>query len=189
MRFDLKQERGFTLIEVLAAIVILSIVSLVLTSYFVNAMSYSKSNQNKTIMVNLARNALFYMEKQDFEKTQDFFVTKGYTVSANVCQIDACGNNTTAEGQAYRDTFDTESLASVLHPRVNGVTYTIDVVYQSGVWGNQPQPTGAVSSILNQSSVRSYLLPVKVEVRRANTVSPPANTVEVEGYITDERIR
>lgn len=53
------KEAGFTLIEVLAAIVILSIVSLVLTSYFTNAMTYSKSNQNKTIMVNLARNALF----------------------------------------------------------------------------------------------------------------------------------
>lgn len=72
MKPGLKQEKGFTLIEVLAAIVILSIVSLVLTSYFTNAMSYSKSNQNKTIMVNLARNALFYVEKQDFEAMQEF---------------------------------------------------------------------------------------------------------------------
>lgn len=72
MKPGLKQEKGFTLIEVLAAIVILSIVSLVLTSYFTNAMSYSKSNQNKTIMVNLARNALFYVEKQDFKEMQEF---------------------------------------------------------------------------------------------------------------------
>lgn len=72
MKSGLKQEKGFTLIEVLAAIVILSIVSLVLTSYFTNAMSYSKSNQNKTIMVNLARNALFYVEKQDFEEMSNF---------------------------------------------------------------------------------------------------------------------
>lgn len=72
MKPGLKQEKGFTLIEVLAAIVILSIVSLVLTSYFTNAMSYSKSNQNKTIMVNLARNALFYVEKQDFEAMKEF---------------------------------------------------------------------------------------------------------------------
>lgn len=72
MKPGLKQEKGFTLIEVLAAIVILSIVSLVLTSYFTNAMSYSKSNQNKTIMVNLARNALFYVEKQDFKAMKEF---------------------------------------------------------------------------------------------------------------------
>lgn len=76
MKPGLKQEKGFTLIEVLAAIVILSIVSLVLTSYFTNAMSYSKSNQNKTIMVNLARNALFYVEKQDF-KAMKVFLRKG----------------------------------------------------------------------------------------------------------------
>ncbi|MFD1903648.1 prepilin-type N-terminal cleavage/methylation domain-containing protein [Paenibacillus rhizoplanae] len=62
------KEAGFTLIEVLAAIVILSIVSLVLTSYFTHALSYSKSNQNKTIMVNLARNALFLYGEAGFLK-------------------------------------------------------------------------------------------------------------------------
>lgn len=167
------KEEGFTLIEVLAAIVILSIVSLVLTSYFTNALSYSKSNQNKTIMVNLARNALFYMEKQDFDKTVDFFVTQNYTLTAGGCQVNACGNTSNDEDKALRKAFDTNALAHVLHPTVNGINYSINVIYQSA---------------LVNADFEDYLLPVKVVVTRDSGGGPSA-PVEVEGYISNEEIR
>ncbi|WP_405104750.1 prepilin-type N-terminal cleavage/methylation domain-containing protein [Paenibacillus sp. FSL K6-1217] len=167
------KEAGFTLIEVLAAIVILSIVSLVLTSYFTNAMTYSKSNQNKTIMVNLARNALFYMEKQDFDKTVEFFRDKTDRLSADVCKIGSCGDAVSDEGAAYRKAFNTETLSHVLHPIVNGTDYSIDVIYQKG---------------LDENDFRNYLLPVKVVVTR-DSGGGPAAPVEVEGYISNEEIR
>ncbi|NQX47216.1 prepilin-type N-terminal cleavage/methylation domain-containing protein [Paenibacillus tritici] len=166
-------EAGFTLIEVLAAIVILSIVSLVLTSYFTNALSYSKSNQNKTIMVNLARNALFYMEKQDFGKTVEFFREKSDKLSADVCKIGSCGDTLSDEGAAYRKAFNTETLSHVLHPKVNGMDYSINVMYQKG---------------LDELDFRNYLLPVKVVVTRDSGRGPSA-PVEVEGYISNEEIR
>ncbi|MEK4849543.1 type II secretion system protein [Paenibacillus sp. FSL H7-0756] len=171
------KEAGFTLIEVLAAIVILSIVSLVLTSYFTNAMTYSKSNQNKTIMVNLARNALFYMEKQDFDKTVEFFRDTTERLSADVCKIGDCGDAISDEGAAYRKAFNTETLSHVLHPKVNGTDYSIDVIYQKGLDVN----TG-------ENDLRNYLLPVKVVVTRdsGGSLSAP---VEVEGYISNEEIR
>ncbi|KAI7263182.1 hypothetical protein KC345_g9205 [Hortaea werneckii] len=157
------KEQGFTLIEVLAAIVILSIVSLVLTSYFTNALTYSKSNQNKTIMVNLARNALFYMEKQDFDKTVEFFVTKDYTLSADVCRIGACGDTISEEGRAYRQAFDTEALAHVLHPTVNGIAYSINVIYQDGLLV-EPDSEDEAAEEVDKADIRDYLLPVKVVV-------------------------
>ncbi|CAH1209521.1 hypothetical protein PAECIP111892_03237 [Paenibacillus auburnensis] len=182
-----KEEGGFTLIEVLAAIVILSIVSLVLTSYFTNALTYSKSNQNKTIMVNLARNALFYMEKQDFEKVQEFFVTQDYSLSADVCRIDACDDDSSPEGNAYQQAFNTESLAHVLHPKVNGIDYSINVVYQRGLLEESDSEDGAVDE-LDKADIRDYLLPVKVVVTR-DSESGPSAPVEVEGYISNEEIR
>lgn len=188
MRLGLKQEQGFTLIEVVAAIVILSIVSLVLTSYFVHAMSYSKSNQNKTIMVNLARNALFYMEKQDFDSVKNYFVGQAQ-VAEEAAEVAIKGGDCAQGSCPLLPNEFTGSPANVLNPTINGVAYTIDIVYQPNVWGNQPRPTGAAPSFLDQSSVRSYLLPVKVRVKRADARSPSANIVEVEGYITDERIR
>lgn len=166
------REQGFTLIEVLAAIVILSIVSLVLTSYFTNALSYSKSNQNKTIMVNLARNALFYMEKQDFTEMQEFFVKEGNTLFANKCKIGSCGDPSNNK-DPYQKAFDTNALAHVLHPKVNGIDYSIDVVYQPA---------------LLKADFKEYLLPVKVVVIR-DLEGGPSAPVEVEGYISNEEIR
>lgn len=187
IRAFVNRQNGFTLVEVLGAIVILSIVSLVLTSYFANAMTYSKSNQNKTIMVNLARNALFYMEKQDFEKMKEFFVTEGYTLSADVCGIGACGNNSSKEGQAYQQAFETEALAHVLHPRVNGIDYSIEVVYQDGLLEEPDSGDEAVNE-LAKTDIKDYLIPVKVVVTRDSGDGPSA-PVRVEGYISNEEIR
>ncbi len=184
MKLGPKQEQGFTLIEVLAAIVILSIVSLVLTSYFTNAMSYSKSNQNKTIMVNLARNALFYVEKQDFDKMKDYFQTQGRdSIEAVECTIFNCNSNYSSLVS------NVTTLANVLNPTVNGIRYTINIIYQSELVDKMsPTPTDGVNPI-DKSAIKEYLLPVKMEVRQVGSDGQPAYTVALEGYITDERIR
>lgn len=184
MKLGIKQEQGFTLIEVLAAIVILSIVSLVLTSYFTNAMSYSKSNQNKTIMVNLARNALFYVEKQDFEGMKDYFQTQGKnSIEADECTIATCNLNYT------NLVLNVTALANVLNPTVNGIRYRINIIYQPELVDKMsPTPTDGISPF-DKSAIKEYLLPVKMEVRQVGSNGQPAYTVALEGYITDERIR
>jgi prepilin-type N-terminal cleavage/methylation domain-containing protein len=183
MKSGLKQEKGFTLIEVLAAIVILSIVSLVLTSYFTNAMSYSKSNQNKTIMVNLARNALFYVEKQDFEKMKDYFIKQNHdSIEASKCQTD------TEESLKCDDykvlVQDIATLSQVLNPAINGVIYQIDIEYQRGLHNQSLN-----SSDPEKQKMAAYLLPVLVKVSRADSSGGPQSEPVVEGYITDEKIR
>lgn len=183
MKSGLKQEKGFTLIEVLAAIVILSIVSLVLTSYFTNAMSYSKSNQNKTIMVNLARNALFYVEKQDFEKMKEYFTTKGNdAIEAEECTLVNC---------SYSNLFSNmTALANVLNPTVNDIRYKINIVYQPELVNNPSStPTNGGITPIDKSAMKDYLIPVKVEVGRVESNGQPDYYVMLEGYITDEKIR
>lgn len=181
---SMRCQSGFTLFEVLAAIVILSIVSLVLTSYFTNAMTYSKSNQNKTIMVNLARNALFYMEKQDFGEINKYFIDhpSDAVIKAEDCKSSGC---------VLRNVINfTGSPASVLNPVVNGIAYQIDVVYQPELWKKEEEPSpssGAPSIDLSKS--QKYLLPVLVKVRRVDPGNQPVYDIKVEGYITDERIR
>lgn len=196
------RQQGFTLIEVLAAIVILSIVSLVLTSYFTNAMSYSKSNQNRTIMVNLARNALFYAEKQDFEAMSLYFQGKqaeganpaipGHSsIKASDCvpiteAAASCG--------AYQTVVtDANALANVLNPVINNISYQVNIVYQVNL--HQDMLAGRISggddSEMDErkKEMAPYLIPVEVTVTGPGGPQGRTSSTVVEGYITDEKIR
>ncbi|WP_339220696.1 prepilin-type N-terminal cleavage/methylation domain-containing protein [Paenibacillus sp. FSL H8-0332] len=187
------KEAGFTLIEVLASIVILSIVSLVLTSYFTHALSYSKSNQNKTIMVNLARNALFYMEKQDFQKLELYLKGKPASgaepeiIGHPAIQASGCVplTETTVSCSVYSTAVsDVNTLAKVLNPTINNISYQIDIEYQSTLHTGMIHSSDAV-----EKATAEYLLPVRVRVRDSIQVRTNAKETVVEGYITDEKIR
>lgn len=188
MRPRWTREQGFTLIEVLAAITILSIVTLAFTSYFTNSLSYSKQNQNKTVMINLARNALVYVEKQNFDQMKDYFCvgeTEGGifkaadcdapSIKSDDCTIDECGYYSPLVD-------DTEVLARVLKPMVNGVTYNIKIEFQKDLYETNNSTKRKLSP---------YLLPVKVTVRADDSLTSTNHRGDavVEGYITDEAIR
>lgn len=194
-----KLERGFTLIEVLAAIVILSIVSLVLTSYFSNALFYANKNQNKTVMVNLARNALFYIEKQDFEEIKEYFNVdfqmnlekKIYPdISSERCARDI-SIPTTSCSKLFSGS--AELLESILKPTINGFDYNITISYQSELHEGMLHPAQAtdetVESKVDKALMATYLLPVKVIVSGEVGSGTMTDVTVVEGYITDDKIR
>ncbi|MFC6648237.1 prepilin-type N-terminal cleavage/methylation domain-containing protein [Paenibacillus rhizoplanae] len=178
------KEAGFTLIEVLAAIVILSIVSLVLTSYFTHALSYSKSNQNKTIMVNLARNALFYMEKQDFEAMSKYFNVNDTSPNAAHPSIEAKQCTSTSCMYNNDDFINSAVLPEVLNPVINNILYQVKITYQAELYRDMLR-----GGDIRKQEMAPYLIPVQVEVTGPG--GPSANTASmiVEGYITDEKIR
>lgn len=195
-------EKGFTLIEVLAAIVILSIVSLVLTSYFTRALSYSKSNQNKTIMVNLARNALFYMEKQDFETMSVYFqgtpAQGTQPAVAGHSSIKASGcvplTGTSVSCAVYDGIItDVNTLANVLNPVINNVSYQVDITYQAKL--HQEMMKGKTSGNedetvdIRKQEMAPYLIPVEITVTGPGGPNGNTSSTVVEGYITDEKIR
>ncbi|WP_040207769.1 type IV pilus modification PilV family protein [Neobacillus jeddahensis] len=65
--------RGLTLIEVLISLTILGIISIGIMNFFSQAYSFTNSNQKKTNAINVARNAMMYMEKQSFIQTMKDF--------------------------------------------------------------------------------------------------------------------
>ncbi|WP_456273866.1 type IV pilus modification PilV family protein [Bacillus sp. AK031] len=70
---NLRNHQGLTLIEVLVSVTILSTVLLVFLNFFFQAGTYTNMNQKKTVAVNVARNALMYMENQSFLVTKRAF--------------------------------------------------------------------------------------------------------------------
>jgi hypothetical protein len=146
-------------------------------SYFTNALSYASTNQNKTVMVNLARNALFYVEKQDFKKVEKYFnLNEGNypDISAEQCIVDSAGCSELFS--------NSELLESVLNPTINGVVYNIMISYQSELHTKMKAADSKVA-------MAAYLLPVKVTVRGAAGSKGRTNDTVVEGYITDDKIR
>ncbi|NBD25353.1 type IV pilus modification PilV family protein [Paenibacillus glycinis] len=195
-------ERGFTLVEILASLVVLAIAGLTMTAFFTHAMSNAKGNQNKTVMVNLARNTLFYMQKQSvFKEVHDLYQV-GRTlptdetrevIESEGCSANACTNYVKLVKQP-------QTLYAVLNPEINGILYRVKISYQDKLYDtlskikNAP-PAGEESPQTTQMS--DYLIPIKVEIAEApmDKGGQPAKPsrkrdwMEVEGYITDETIR
>lgn len=173
-----KKEQGFTLIEVLAAMLILAIVALAFTAYFSNALTFSKSNQNKTIMSNLARSAVVYMQKQDFDRLEAYFNSFSPEITSQT--FASCG--TSSPGAcAFADIFDdgsTDVITAVLSPSVNGIDYRIVITHQSEL-------------AKSDAEGGNLLLPITATIRpiSAGKSSLGADEVTVEGYVNAKVIR
>ncbi|MCM3750061.1 type II secretion system GspH family protein [Paenibacillus pasadenensis] len=198
-------EQGFTLLEIMASIVILSIVALTLSGFFVQAMSYSKQNQNKTIAVHLARNALAYIQKEAYAPLHDYFTVAD--AGGGYPALEAAQCRPSGGCERYSEfVADTATLAHVLNPEINGVAYAVKITYQpelapyleldpeekeasalaaSPTAGSiAPASGGAAGS----SALSAYLMAVQVEVS-SDTGGRRSESVRVEGYLTDETIR
>lgn len=176
-------EEGFSLIEVLAAITILSIVSLAMTAFFIQAMSYAKGNQNKTVAVNLARNALFFVEKQSFDVFDQYFRKNGLNeVDPSSCKYDDANSIVIScdDTPETADLFnDIPNLWILLNPSVNGRDYQLTIEYDDQLLAENHKAEG----------LETYLIPIKVVTREKNANSGSRGSAEVGGYITDEKIR
>lgn len=130
-------EQGLTLVEVMVSVTILSIVLLECMSFFPQAYLYTKANQSKTIAINIARGALHYFEKQDFEVLQGFIEQKKITNELAVFEHDVSNTNCSAPQTIrvkndlgeYSDissaplVTDPISCQKIISPTINGKTY------------------------------------------------------------------
>ncbi|MNW55023.1 hypothetical protein D3C74_326590 [compost metagenome] len=173
------EESGFSLVEVVAALVIFSIVTLSLTAFFINSMDYAKGNQNKTVMVNLARNALVYMEKQKFDKIETYFITDGN-------EDITCDLTTGCTPKVSKLVSNASVFNEILNPLVNDVRFKLTIEYQRDLHESNTMLGSSEQEDINMAQL---LIPVKVIVEREDGRSGARNRTEVEGYITSERIR
>ncbi|PLT43563.1 hypothetical protein B8V81_1994 [Paenibacillus pasadenensis] len=183
------EEQGFTLLEIMASIVILSVVALTLSGFFVQAMSYSKQNQSKTIAVHLARNALASIQKEPFVPLRDYLAVPDAGGSYAVLDGSRCESDCADYAELVRDP---AVLLHVLRPEVNGVAYVVRISYQPELTpyldiGPDAEDEGRSAAAGGAEALSAYLLPVQVEV--AAETGGRSDSVRVEGYLTDETIR
>lgn len=185
-------ERGFTLIEVLLSVVILSFVMGGMFMFFTNAMTYTSYNQSKTVAVNIARGVVHYMARLDFQPIASY-VNDHVTQQTPFIRLDASSCSNTS-------IFPDETVCkAVFSPTVNNVTYDEEDVqawiipYDQAIWSqiktNPPNefPDELKRTIQQEKEmakdVSNYLLRLYVTVRSNNEV------IVLKGVIANESIR
>ena len=185
-------ERGFTLIEVLLSIVILSFVMGGMFMFFTNAMTYTSYNQSKTVAVNIARGVVHYMARLDFQ-TIATYTNDHVTQQTPFIRLDASSCSNTS-------IFPDETVCkAVFSPTVNNVTYDEEDVqawiipYDQAIWSqiktNPPSefPDELKRTIQQEKeikeNIRNDLLRLYVTVRSYNEV------IVLKGVIANESIR
>ena len=133
-----RSERGFTLVEVLLSVTILGIIFLSALALFNNTYDYTKRNQSKTVGINVARNVLNYIEKQDFQTIKkSYFDSSPSTTEVRITK-DSCKNTP----------FSAESCENMLQTVVNNVTYEATVTLTKH----------------HDQDLQNYLIPVNVKI-------------------------
>ncbi|REK55778.1 MAG: pilus assembly protein PilV [Geobacillus sp.] len=210
---SLRSSKGFTLLEVLASITILSIVAIGMFSFFTNAMQYTTYNQDKTVAINIARGVLAYMERLDFTELKQYVESKmNNTDSQSFVYLNA--SDCSADGFPLlggEDDKETnqKTCERALGPAVNNIDYKTRVhiflvPYDKKAWdelkANPPEqfPASLIGKIRREdeedgegaeninTDLQNYLLKIYVIVRWGDSVE---DSEWLEGVIADETIR
>ncbi|MGG3916847.1 prepilin-type N-terminal cleavage/methylation domain-containing protein [Parageobacillus thermoglucosidasius] len=203
----LRSSKGFTLLEVLASITILSIVAIGMFSFFTNAMQYTTYNQDKTVAINIARGVLAYMERLDFTELKQYVESKmNNTDSQSFVYLNA--SDCSADGfpllggENDKET-NQKTCERALGPAVNNIDYKTrvhiflvpyDKKAQDELKANPPEqfPASLIEKIRLEdeeninTDLQNYLLKIYVIVRWGDRVE---DSEWLEGVIADETIR
>ncbi|BCB05010.1 type II secretion system protein [Bacillus sp. KH172YL63] len=167
----LKNNRGFTLIELLVSITILGIVLLSFMKFFLQSSTYTNYNQKKTVGVNVARNVLMFMEKQNFPETRDYF----HGVNTGTTEPDDAFLNVFICDDKYRtfsnSTPEADSCPNKQNIMINGLEYE----------------TSVYSEPVSNSDEMDYYIPITIQVRWE--INDREYHTSVDGKVKSEDIR
>ncbi|MFS0659754.1 prepilin-type N-terminal cleavage/methylation domain-containing protein [Niallia alba] len=116
----ISSSKGLTLIEVLLSLTILSIILLSIMNFFNQAYSFTNLNQKKTAGINVARNALTYMEQASME---DSFLSIKNRIDKNsdtTGELFVCNNE-------YKVIWNTETNTSCTPIKINNIDYHVNI--------------------------------------------------------------
>ena len=195
--FTTHATKGFTLLEVLASITILSIVAIGMFSFFTNAMKYTTYNQDKTVAINIARGVLAYMQRLDFETLTQYVDREIHNTDKPFVHLNC--------DELFKDNEDEKQVCKkILSPTVNNVPYETRIhvflvpYNDSETWNKlQESPLEEFPALLKKriseesiknpdSKLQDYLLKIYVIVRWGDSVE---DSEWLEGVIADETIR
>jgi len=159
----ISSNKGLTLIEVLVSLTILSLILLGIMNFFNQAYSFTNSNQKKTAAVNVARNALTFMEQStginSFIAIRDRI--ENHPDSSGKLEI--CNNE-------YQLVWNGEHNDASCSPiTINDIPYNVSIVPRL------------------DKNYTDYFIPLTVEVNW--TVNKHEYTTSIEGAITSEDLR
>lgn len=172
----LSSSKGLTLIEVLLSLTILGIILMGSMKFFSQAYSYTNMNQKKTAAVNVARNALMYIEKESFIMVRNAFEKafkedRSEEISLFICK------NPNEEKYEYEIFWKGESVRTNCKPiTVNNIEYTVVI---------EADKEELIKPNYNEKS--SYYYPLKTKVTW--TINGKENSTELKGGIQSEDIR
>jgi prepilin-type N-terminal cleavage/methylation domain-containing protein len=199
---------GFTLLEVLLSITILSTVAIGMFYFFTNAMKYTTYNQGKTVAINIARGGLAYMERLDFAALKQYVDNEIHNADKRFVHLDAsyCDDDDNDDLLLFGVNEQAEQVCKkILGPTINNVTYDKTRIHvflvpynDSEAWDklqkSPPEefPTSLKEQISKESikntdpKLQDYLLKIYVIVRWGDRVD---DSEWVEGVIANETIR
>jgi prepilin-type N-terminal cleavage/methylation domain-containing protein len=184
------KNKGFTLVEVLLAVTIFSLIVLPMVSFFIQAQDYSSRNKNMGLATHIAQNTLIYMEKQDFDRMRVMADADSYDPNPNSSPFPGLNLHHPDSKMEYKDKeyyeyshddcttvpfLEAGSCERIFHPEINGVTYDDHITVGLKIYNDDP------STELNK-----YLIRVVVKVTSTREKEPD---VFLEGVIVDETIR
>jgi prepilin-type N-terminal cleavage/methylation domain-containing protein len=155
----LKNNNGLTLLEVLVSLAILGILLIGAMKFFTQAYSFTSSNQNKTIAINVARNAIMYMERQSFIE-----IRKNFDDSPNEPLVLMICND------RYQLIWPTDTVEPDCSPiTINNIKYDVNIQTNT------------------DEAINSFFIPIKVKVDWE--MNNKHETTSLEGVIKSEDIR
>ncbi|MFC4184753.1 type IV pilus modification PilV family protein [Saccharococcus thermophilus] len=189
---------GFTLLEVLLSITILSTVAIGMFYFFTNAMKYTTYNQGKTVAINIARGVLAYMERLDFTTLKQYVDKELHDSNMPFVKLNASSCNLPL--------FEEKQVCeALLRPTINNVTYDETRIHvflipynDKEAWdklkASPPEefPASLKEEIRNENienldtDLQNYLLKIYVIVRWGDRAD---ESEWVEGVIANETIR
>ena len=169
-----KNNRGITLIELLVSITILGIVLLSFMNFFLQSSTYTNNNQKKTVGVNVARNVLMFMEKQNFLETRNYFhdVNAGTEPSKeNFLKLFICDDQYVTFSNSSTKTEINDSCPNKKNIMINGLEYE----------------TAIYSEEVTNPDEMDYYIPITIKVRW--DINDREYSTSVDGKIKSEDIR
>ncbi|MCM3002662.1 type IV pilus modification PilV family protein [Priestia koreensis] len=171
----LQNQQGMTIIELLVSLVILTILFTGAMQFFPQSYSYTRVNQSKTTGVNVARNALQYMQGQSFltvkkELVEDKKIVRLYVYDPPSSTNEGEDANDVNPSYLYQDQ-NIGQPANYKNISINNISYKVTIQYNES----------------SSSSYRSSIIPIKIDVSwKRNNIDLKTN---IEGDIVSEDIR
>lgn len=171
---QLRDERGFTLVEVLAALTIMAVISVTIIGYFVSAMDRSTEESRRVIAANLAR--LKAAELREWAKQESAGQTNYQTL-----------RNVADQQMVFTENVPPFNSNGLLAPAdILGTTYRYEVTLfrDEGQGSHTEWLDAAMGGEADRYLMRMF---VKVYWEETSSGPSPAHSMILDTYLVDRR--